>query len=643
MNSKKLHLVTYLLVIIVIIILDFVAGFINETKTHRTIITSFRGEVVPIQTYTNSLIPNLNNSFIDETKSVGKRNVQTDKYGVLIGPEIKDKDGIGIVFLGGSTTENNEVNAEYRFPFLVSSILNKFDHKFNSFNLGVRAHTTQNSLNLYINHPSPDVHKAKYVVVMHNINDRLKLAIDGNYSAKIPTTSPNSFSNFLVSLRNLCFTFWKFVVSKSNIFFLIDLQINNLFGNKNLQVTESNIDKHSKLGADSLAYFENNLKLLINVIRTKEATPVLMTQPLGFESESQKLFNESIRKIAKKFQIILIDLEYEATKITDIRKLFFSDGIHFNNHGSKWAADVISSHFIKLNTSSISSKKGDHTCPPLFFNANNFVGVPLSNNIFPGRYPSPDRSGKHLLYQDFKEGKSFISLVNILTGENKVIIEKSGENSIEHPVWFDENKFIYGEKNGFERKIFLYDMDKKTSKPVLSDPNFYGAIANVSSKGEIAFAGYQKIRTQFTNPEIYYMKSIDSPPMRLTNTTNENWRPFFNDKENSIYFISAEDGKKFGIYKIFIDSRVVVPVTSDPNLIHWDPALSRGGLLFAYASKDLSNFDIFLVNNRNQSQLSRKIFSSEDEWDPSFSPDGRYLFFAGTSPFGSQIRAICVN
>jgi Tol biopolymer transport system component len=73
-------------------------------------------------------------------------------------------------------------------------------------------------------------------------------------------------------------------------------------------------------------------------------------------------------------------------------------------------------------------------------------------------------------------------------------------------------------------------------------------------------------------------------------------------------------------------------------LIHWDPALSRDGLLFAYASKDLSNFDIFLVNNRNQSELSRKIFSSEDEWDQSFSPDGRCLFFAGTSPFGSKLE-----
>ena len=139
------------------------------------------------------------------------------------------------------------------------------------------------------------------------------------------------------------------------------------------------------------------------------------------------------------------------------------------------------------------------------------------------------------------------------------------------------------------------------------------------------------------------MKSIDSTPAKLTSTKNENWRPFFNVAENSIYFISAKDNQKFGLYKIDLQSRLISPILQNSSLTHWDPAISSDGVRLTYAVKDSSNFDIFLVDLRNQSKPLRKTFSSEDEWDPSFSADGRYLFYAGTSLTGSQIRAICIN
>ncbi len=645
MNYKKLffYLITFLIVISVTTFFDYLVGFVDDIKTYRSVITSFRGESAPINTYTNSLLPNLDNSFVSESPRIGNRRVRTDQFGVLQGPEKNIKDGIGIVFLGGSTTENNEVNEEYRFPFLVSSSLNKIRESFNSFNLGVRAHTTQNSLNLYINHPSPDVHNAKYVVVMHNINDRLKLGVDGNYSAKLSTSSSYSSSVLLDNFKNLISSFWKYFVSNSNLIFLLDLQLNKINSESNLYLTESNLDKYSKLTDESTLHFENNLKILISVIRTKDATPILMTQPLGFESEGQILFNDSIRKISKKFNVHLIDLDKESKKVSDKKNLFFSDGIHFNNHGSKWAADVISNSFLKFPELNLEFKKSNQSCPPLFFGKNNFVDAPLSVDIFPGRYPSSDKYGKRLLYQDYKDGKSSISILNTSNGQHTLILEKIGENSIEHPIWFDDSKFIYGEKNGFNRKLYLYDLDKKLSKPILTDPNLFGAIANVSSRGEIAFAGYTKIGEEFTNPEIYYMKSVDSTPVKLTSTKVENWRPFFNVAENSIYFISAKDNQKFGLYRIDIQSRLISPILQNSSLTHWDPAISSDGVRLTYAVKDSSNFDIFLVDLRSQSKFIRKTLSSEDEWDPSFSYDMRYLFYAGTSPFGSQIRAICIN
>ena len=101
-------------------------------------------------------------------------------------------------------------------------------------------------------------------------------------------------------------------------------------------------------------------------------------------AKGQNLFNDSIRKITKKFNVLLIDLDKESRKVSDKKNLFFSDGIHFNNHGSKWAADVISNSFLKYPELTFEVKKLNQSCPPLFFGKNNFVDAPLSIDIFPG-------------------------------------------------------------------------------------------------------------------------------------------------------------------------------------------------------------------------------------------------------------------
>ena len=202
MKRVTFYLITFMILIISVVFMDYGVGLLQETAIYRNSMMVFQAEVAPLQTTTNHLLPNLNDQLPDERHFSKKRQVRTDEYGILKGVDQNLTELTeNILFLGGSTTENNEVREEFRFPFLAISQLSKIsgtDHI--GINGGVRAHTTQNSINLYINHPSPQIEKARYVVMMHNINDRLKLAIDGSYKSKLNNNSESSLGGVRDSL-----------------------------------------------------------------------------------------------------------------------------------------------------------------------------------------------------------------------------------------------------------------------------------------------------------------------------------------------------------------------------------------------------------------------------------------------------------
>lgn len=647
MNRTKIfYFISFSALLGFIFLLDFLFGYFKDIRDYRIAYSSFQSESVPIQTFTKSLLPNLKQSFIDDKNLQNPRRVTTDQYGVLMGPENFKEKALNIVFLGGSTTENNEVLEADRFPYLVSSIIEKkTSNPWNGLNLGIRGHTSRNSLNLYINHPSPYVQSSNYVFVMHNINDRLKLELDGNYNAKIPSYSSNNLRHILNITNDLFHSLWKFLISKSNILFIFDSYLKKIFSNHSggIVVTEESLDTLPVPSAEKILLFENNLYLLVEVIKTKKSIPILMTQPLGKKSDSQDHFNDVIRKVAKSKNIKLIDLDYESKKLEKRNLLFFSDNIHFNNHGSRWAADIIASNFLKEYYPNSVQASASPKCSPLFSNQMNFVDAELNLNIFPGRYPSFNHSQNRILYQNYDQGISTISTLDVRTGFNEILLSRAGENSIEHPVWFDQTRIIYGTKSDLIRKIHIFNLNSRETEALLPD-NLYGAIPDVSPGGQIVFAGYKSINGEFTTPQIYLMNSLNSTPIQLTDGPEEKWRPFFSKKDNSIYYISSTNGSNFGLFRLDIDTRKVTSVYINKEFNVWDPAISSDGAKITFAQKTYSNFDVIISDIPfNGKQMKVKAMSSEDEWDPRFSPDGNYLLYAGTSIYGSQIRAICLK
>jgi hypothetical protein len=646
----------YFVVIIICILLgsiifaDYFVGTIKKYDQIRSETLLFQTEVAPLITTTRRLQPNLNDRFNNETdeKLDTQRLFRTDEYGMVLGPSevTYSTSSKKILFLGGSTTENNEVDEQFRFPFLAPFQLSKDSNfLYEGINAGVRGHTTSDSLNLYLNHPSPKIREAEIVIVMHNINDRLKLTLNESYKSNLHNKSNLTLNGIFGEAKYLLDSFWNWAILKSNLLFLIDKIISKTksYGqNENIIfINENALDKYSGIAPSRIKLYEQNLRNLVAVIKANKQMPILMTQPLGKYSKDQTVFNDAIRQVGISEKVKIIDLarKIESLKSPDI--FFLSDNIHFNNSGSKWASYEIAHYLqvqgiIKKNTIS----KPTMNCPDLLIGSGSLINSPLHEDIFRGRYPSFDKNEKRILFQENNSFGSFIAIYDFKNGFRRDLVKSPDPHGLEHPTWVDDNKIIYTYRSGDKRQLTILQLNDNTSRPLFANQKIQGAISNIGPDGSIYFAGYQNLSEK--PPELYvYNKSHDNP--KVFNSGAESWRPF-STIDNQVYFINNKSGV-FQIYSKKVDditdfSRRVIPTDFE----QWDPTISDDGKLLAFAQREAQNFDIYILKINNNNEIKERILSTtEDEWDPRFSPSGRYLIYAATSPFGDQIRAKCLK
>lgn len=626
--------------------LDRLAGSISGIQPAMSEKNRFLQETAPLITSTNHLLPNLEDRFINEQRTDGKARVlRTNEYGLVIGQPVDTTtpESHYILFLGGSTTENNEVDEEYRFPFFAPERLSKESSTpFVGVNAGVRGHTTQDSTNLYLNHPDPKISRSKIVVIMHNINDRLRLRLNGDYKSSITNPSPLSNEGVGEAIYETLASVWKWLCTHSNILTLLDITISkHLVAKSEIIVDERIIDTLSPLGESHLMQFKQNYMNLIALVKANNQTPVLMTQPLGKPSEEQDRFNQRIRDLAKEQSIDLIDLAAEGKKHPNQHALFYDDFIHFNNAGSKWASEIIAyelARLLKLQGKLTVDKFG---CKEIYAGKATIVNAPLKENLLSGRYPSFNQSETKILFQSNSERGSSINLLDTRSGEITVLISEKNPDGLEHPTWKNDGNIVFTRKQGKKRTLYQLNIATRSEMKLVNqdETDLQAAIANVPNNHAVYFAGYTDKAGLLSRSSIYQFDPNVGKPIRLINNEEELWRPFVT-RNGRMFFIAYIQGRYQIVESDGTSYKQVIPTDHE----QWDPAVSDDNRLIAYTERRNGDFDIWIADLSTKDLTPKRITKSvEDEWDPRFSPSGNYLLYAGTSPYGDQIRAVCLK
>jgi lysophospholipase L1-like esterase len=330
---------------------DALLGKISGSSEIRVAARQFREEAAYLELPTKNLIPNIEHIYRewntsqspDQQSSAQFRKFQTDSNGFVVDTPDENHHKVSILFLGGSTTECNEVAEELRFPIVVQRRLREAGLDVATANAGVRGHTTQDSINALLNRSG--FRQADIIVMMENINDRLRLGIQGNYDARLGKASPTSARAVLGALSGFLETAWDFIAYRSNTVFLLRYWTdqNAAWREKTrlAEVSERSIDLYEDAVLQNREKFKENIELFVNIVRTLGKRPILMTQPLGRHSNGQTVFNEIIRDVARRNQVTLIDLD----RAVDQKQnwAFLYDNIHLNNRGSKFVGELIAS------------------------------------------------------------------------------------------------------------------------------------------------------------------------------------------------------------------------------------------------------------------------------------------------------------
>ena len=261
-----------------------------------------------------------------------------------------------IVFLGGSTTECMFVDEDHRMPYVAGQILEKeTGDKINSYNGGMSGNNSLNAIDILINKVIPL--KPDVVVFMENINDLSTLLYEGTYWNKNKARSPIETLKkrpLVGKLLNEIFI--------PNLNYAYKTMKKTLFKPEEDEFSSSRGKKLVIDQAKMVHDFAADLQTIVCTCKAWGIVPVLMTQAnritahpdpvvatyigrYGQETgisyqkfkEVYDAFNDTIREVGRKNQVMVIDLAREVPQ----DKKYLYDLVHFNDAGSQLAAQII--------------------------------------------------------------------------------------------------------------------------------------------------------------------------------------------------------------------------------------------------------------------------------------------------------------
>ncbi len=291
--------------------------------------------------------------------------LETDGAGFIEPSVVHREADSEIIFVGGSTTECLYVLPENRFPYLAARLLEeRLDLKINGVNAGKSGNNTMLSLLATIGKVLP--RKPDFVVLMHATNDIGVLNGFDSYwndssNFALVTRRERSLENVVRDLRDMSVPYTYRGLRRA----LDRLGDADLLGRPAVaaeaQTAAANQSQRGRMGAD----FESALRSFVAVVRAWHSQPVLMTQIRVSERAAERghvegaylspealaagnftpesfagthaYFNAVIRHVALSEGVPLIDL----AAARDWNDGDVYDGLHFNDPGSRRAAEVV--------------------------------------------------------------------------------------------------------------------------------------------------------------------------------------------------------------------------------------------------------------------------------------------------------------
>lgn len=625
----------------------------------------FRSEVARLVVGARHIAPNVDHLYFDafrpeQDRLIGReipRRFRSDASSAILGNRLQPPSPRArIVFLGGSTTECNEVDEPFRFPAAAGNILTeKYGIAAETYNLGVRGHTTQDSLTVLINHPL--LRQATHVVVMHNINDRLWLATRGDYSATLMPHGELTFPGTVDAAAGLLSMLWNFTSMHSNLLFASKNALERRQHRDRVQIDERVIDFEDPDLERSKTRFETNLRVFIAAARAYGQVPILMTQPLGRPSPGQAAFNGVIRTVAQQSDVPLVDAA-QALGETQPR-LFFRDLIHLSNEGSLAVADAVartlvsavsSADIADTNTDSeiLDLREALSRCLPASASivGNRVAGPRRRILVRSGRYPSVSPDLQSLTFHDWTRDAESVWVYELSTKKYRQLVDRSWAKNNRHPAFLpaertDRSQVVFGSNRGGFEKLYMVPLAGGIPVPVLRDDSLGGSIPAVDTKA-IVFAGARhRGNSPSEAPDLFEFDRASRMVRRLTQTPWEEWRPALAPDGMYVYYISNERGD-FDIFRL----RRTPPYTRE--LVYrspadeWDPTVSADGKWLAFASRQMGHWHLYLLDLADIKRRPIRLTETKaDDWDPHFLPDSRALLFASSDGRAPHMYLMC--
>ncbi len=377
-NPKKTGLIITLVVLFIsLLIIDRLMHYIQPIELHNEPETV---RAIRLREYH----PGLNIIIYPDSYYLAKTdNLITQDYpfridnnGFILPHNDYDDPDHKIVFLGGSTTECMYVTENNRFPYLAGQLIEeKTNKRINSYNAGGAGNSSIHSLDIILNKIIPM--KPDVVVIMHAINDYSILAYDHTYwPVGTPRSELITINDYFPKMPKETFI-WHFKglfkTTYPNIYQRIFLLKESIINpKKETKPWDEWANRRHMIKERDIAFMQKEfrwaLQMLITVCNTHNILPVLMTQANRYKEKPDEFiiesmasllnggisyqtfkkeydtFNDIIREVARTNEIPLIDL----AKIVPQEKEYMYDVMHYNDIGSKFAANIISEKLINI-------------------------------------------------------------------------------------------------------------------------------------------------------------------------------------------------------------------------------------------------------------------------------------------------------